>query len=265
MGQSFCLGRAGVKPCSCRARGALLDRTEPFPLSFERGVRGEGRRRLRRGPRAAEATLPSLQQIAGFRSRGELGGPSPPSPLPGGEGGAKDEALSSRAQTRGTLPRMHPALRPYFDLVWPVFWPWLCWNLLRVAAWHQRTGRDALMAVDRFGNIRIVRLSDAPAPDDLYTYEAPRVPRWESPTLSSDLPVSVPAAGYREFIASLCCVYTVFYVVRECVRGPPSPGALGSSEVEARARAHKIPHLTGRQPPRRPHVLARPALPSRHA
>jgi hypothetical protein len=160
---------------------------------------------------------------------------------------------------------MHPALRPYFDLVWPLFWPWLCWNLLRVAAWHQRTGRDALMAVDRFGNIRLVRLSDAPAPDDLYTYESPPVPRWESPALSSDLPVSVPAAGYREFIASLCRVYTVFYVVRERVRGPPSPGALGSREVEARARAHKTPHPTGRPPPRRPHVLARPALPSRHA
>jgi len=116
---------------------------------------------------------------------------------------------------------MHPALRPYFDLVWPFFWPWLCWNLLRVAAWHQRTGRDALMAVDRFGNIRIVRLSDAPAADDLYTYEAPLVPRWERPALGSDLPVSVPVSGCDALMWSLSGVYAVFHVVRERVRGPP--------------------------------------------
>ena len=65
------------------------------------------------------------------------------------------------------------------------------WNLVRVARWHARTGREALMAVDCFGNIRLVCLADAPPPDDLYTYEAPRVPRWEHPALGSDLPVSV--------------------------------------------------------------------------
>ncbi|MBD3769720.1 MAG: hypothetical protein IE925_06185 [Rhodobacterales bacterium] len=52
---------------------------------------------------------------------------------------------------------MHPQLRIYFDFVWPLFWPWLVWNLLRVARWHTETGRDALMAVDRFGNIRFVQ------------------------------------------------------------------------------------------------------------
>ena len=82
---------------------------------------------------------------------------------------------------------MHPQLRIYFDFVWPLFWPWLVWNLLRVARWHTETGRDALMAVDRFGNIRFVRMSDPPPPDDLYTYEAPRVPRWERPAVCSDV------------------------------------------------------------------------------
>ena len=79
---------------------------------------------------------------------------------------------------------MPPALRIYFDHVWPIFWPWLIWNLVRVAAWHERTGREALMAVDCFGNIRLVRMADAPPADDLYTYEAPRVPRWEHPALA---------------------------------------------------------------------------------
>ena len=116
---------------------------------------------------------------------------------------------------------MHPALRPYYDHVIPVFWPWLWLNLVRFALWHLRTGRDALLAVDCFGNIRIVHLADAPKPDDLYTYEAPLVPRWENPALGSDLPISVPSVGDSAFIASLCRVYTVLYVVRERVRGPP--------------------------------------------
>jgi len=70
---------------------------------------------------------------------------------------------------------MHPALRPYFQHVWPLFWPWLIWNLVRFARWYERTGIEALLAVDRFGNIRITCVADAPPPDDLYTYEAPDV------------------------------------------------------------------------------------------
>ena len=96
-------------------------------------------------------------------------------------------SLSNRTGRALILCGMHPQLRIYFDFVWPLFWPWLVWNLLRVAEWHTATGRDALMAVDRFGNIRFVRMSDPPPPDDLYTYEAPRVPRWERPAVCSDV------------------------------------------------------------------------------
>ncbi|KCZ85599.1 hypothetical protein HAD_07940 [Hyphomonas adhaerens MHS-3] len=78
---------------------------------------------------------------------------------------------------------MHPDLQRYFNHVWPFFWPWLVWNLVRVARWHTRTGREALMAVDCFGNIRLVFVADAPPPDDLYTYEAPCIPRWERPAV----------------------------------------------------------------------------------
>ena len=92
---------------------------------------------------------------------------------------------------RPIFTAMPPALRIYFDHVWPVFWPWLIWNMVRVAAWHERTGRDALMAVDCFGNIRLVRMADAPAAEDLYTYEAPLVPCWEKAGLASGLPVEL--------------------------------------------------------------------------
>jgi hypothetical protein len=178
---------------------------------------------------------------------------------------------------------MHPALRPYYDHVIPVFWPWLWLNLVRVALWHLRTRREALLAVDCFGNIRIVHLSGEPKPDDLYTYEAPLLPHWECPALGSDLPVSTPSSGDSLLIASLCRVYTVFYVVRERVRGPPRdhpPLRSGGGVREANGGGipdsrreppppHFVRHLprkrgrisftsdfTGRPPPRRPFVLA---------
>jgi len=172
-----------------------------------------------------------MHHIADFQKCGELGRPSPPAPCSGDCGAIADPHkpkgegrkanLSSRTQTRSTLPRMHPALRPYYDHVIPVFWPWLWLNLVRFALWHLRTGHEALLAVDCFGNIRMVFTADEPKPDNLYTYEAPLMPRWEHPALSSALPVSAPAFGYSAFIASLCRAYTVFYVVRERVRGPP--------------------------------------------
>jgi len=144
-----------------------------------------------------------------------------PRPLSQGRGGREVGSFILPGSNQRILSRMHPALRPYYDHVIPVFWPWLWLNLIRFALWHMRTGREALLAVDCFGNIRIVQLADAPKPDDLYTYEAPLVPRWERPALGSDLPVSIPVSGCAIFIASLCRVYAVFDVVRERVRGPP--------------------------------------------
>ncbi len=129
---------------------------------------------------------------------------------------------------------MHPALRPHYDHVIPVFWPWLWLNLIRFALWHMRTGREALLAVDCFGNIRIVPLADEPMPNDLYTYKAPLVPRWERSALGSDLPVSVPVSISDTFMWSLNGVYTVFYVVRQRVRGPPKVARqLMLSQVQA--------------------------------
>lgn len=116
---------------------------------------------------------------------------------------------------------MHPDLQRDFTHVWPLFWRWLAWNLVRVACWHARTGREALMAVDCLGNIRLVCLADAPLPDDLYTYEAPRTPRWEHPALGSDVPVS------------LC----------DRVRGPPQAGVLPNSASPTRWRLPLRPHV----------------------
>lgn len=105
----------------------------------------------------------------------------------------QDSPPIRQAGMRRILARMHPTLRTYFDFVVPLFWPWLVWNLLRLARWHVRSGREALCKVDRFGNIRIVCISDPPPPDGLYTYDAPRVAAWEHPALGSNVPPCVRA------------------------------------------------------------------------
>ena len=49
-------------------------------------------------------------------------------------------------------------------------------------------GTDYLVRMDGTWKVRtmtVACLTDAPPPDDLYTYEAPRVPRWERPALCS--------------------------------------------------------------------------------
>ena len=55
-------------------------------------------------------------------------------------------------------------LKPYFDHVLVLFWPVLVWNLIRIARWQACTGRDGLWAVNCFGGVRLVRVSDAPRP-----------------------------------------------------------------------------------------------------
>ena len=120
---------------------------------------------------------------------------------------------------------MHPDLQRYFNHVWPLFWPWLVWNLVRVARWHARTGREALMAVDCFGNIRLVFVAEAPPPDDLYTYETPRIPRWEHRACCSDVPVCVSETQVRHDPVKSGMVMHDHVVVRinpvQHVRGPP--------------------------------------------
>ena len=74
---------------------------------------------------------------------------------------------------------MDPAYRPFFAHVWAFCWPWLWWNLVRLTAWRRRTRRAVFISVDRYGNIYINYVGDAPKPDSLYTYEPPGRMPWE--------------------------------------------------------------------------------------
>ena len=123
---------------------------------------------------------------------------------------------------------MEPSLKPYFDHVWPVFWPWLVWNLIRFARWHLRTGQDALLSVDCFGNIRITRLCDAPQAEDVYAYEAPRVTSWERLAPGFCMPAemgsdfgSVPSGLLRTFPVFIRTASGLFPDLSPQPRAPP--------------------------------------------
>ena len=135
---------------------------------------------------------------------------------------------------------MHPELRAYYDHVYPLFWPWLWWNLIRAALWHQRTGRDALMAVDCFGNIRIVFLGDAPKPDDLYSYDQPKTMPWNRLAPGFALQQDVYACARPEsrgaHMWSINGVYMALYMTPAFIRGPPH--APYSPQIPAQAGIH---------------------------
>ena len=120
---------------------------------------------------------------------------------------------------------MHPGLRPYFDLVYPLFWPWLWFNLIRYCRWSQRTGISALLSVDCFGNIRIVRIADEAPADDLYTYDPPALPRWAAPALASDLPALPEGAAcsglIRTFVPALRPLFGLPSDTPARIRAPP--------------------------------------------
>ncbi|KCZ85828.1 hypothetical protein HAD_09085 [Hyphomonas adhaerens MHS-3] len=68
-------------------------------------------------------------------------------------------------------------------------------------------------------------MADAPPPGDLYTYEAPRIPRWDRPALGSDVPVCVSEAQIPHDPVKSGMVMLSHDIVRispvQYVRGPP--------------------------------------------
>ncbi|MEZ5969147.1 MAG: hypothetical protein R3C00_08865 [Hyphomonas sp.] len=134
------------------------------------------------------------------------------------------ENQSGRPFAHATLPRMPDGLRPYFDHVWPVFWPWLIWNLVRFARWHVRTGQDALLAVDCFGNIRIVRLCDPPQAEAAYLHEAPRRPRWLCAALAGGQPECL-SEGSDGLVPPTCPARIIPACVRSLAGLPPGRAA----------------------------------------
>ncbi len=55
------------------------------------------------------------------------------------------------------------ALQPHLYRNVPViYWPWLFWQLWRIALWGELTGRDVMVAVDRYGRVYVRHIGDDP-------------------------------------------------------------------------------------------------------
>lgn len=126
---------------------------------------------------------------------------------------------------------MHPDLRTFYRHVYPLFWPWLWWNLVRAALWHLRTGQDALLMVDRFGNVRFVHVSDPPKPDGLYTYDPPKVTSWDRLAPGFGLPDPMLEDGIgnapsRCIRGPFAVLFAVSAPLTAAVRGPPGPAPI---------------------------------------
>ena len=91
---------------------------------------------------------------------------------------------------------------------------------MRYARWYERTGIEALLMVDCFGNIRIAHLPDAPPPDDLYTYEAPDAFPWERLAPGVTLPEG-GLEGVRVYRVFIVCISSALVPLCAHVRGPP--------------------------------------------
>ncbi len=56
------------------------------------------------------------------------------------------------------------ALQPHLYRHVPVlYWPWVFWQLWRIALWGELTGRDVLVTVDETGRVHIRHVSDDPS------------------------------------------------------------------------------------------------------
>lgn len=105
---------------------------------------------------------------------------------------------------------MDPLYKPFFKHVLAICWPWLWWNLVRLTAWRLRTGRDVFVTVDRFGNVRVRYVGDAPKPKDAYAYVRLAIARWARTSAVSDLPetlVADVACGSSCAVMRRCAAY----------------------------------------------------------
>jgi hypothetical protein len=80
-----------------------------------------------------------------------------------------DAYLSTPHPTCRILPPMHPRHAHLYAHVHVLLWPWLWWQLQNLNRWMKATGRGLLVSVDRWGNVYIRCMGDAPAAENRFT------------------------------------------------------------------------------------------------
>ncbi len=59
----------------------------------------------------------------------------------------------------------HPRIARLFAHVHVLFWPWLWWQLLRLARWHAANGQpEVLLSVSRWGRLKVLFVARAETP-----------------------------------------------------------------------------------------------------
>jgi hypothetical protein len=79
-----------------------------------------------------------------------------------------DAYLSTPHPTCRILPPMHPRHAHLYAHVHVLLWPWLGWQLQNLNRWMTATGRGLLVSVDRWGNVYIRCMGDAPGAGDRF-------------------------------------------------------------------------------------------------
>ncbi|KCZ56218.1 hypothetical protein HY29_09195 [Hyphomonas beringensis] len=144
---------------------------------------------------------------------------------------------------------MDPHYRLFFKHVWPFCWPWLWWNLVRLTEWRRRTGRNVFVVVDKLGNVYIQYVGDIAGADRPYTYQPPKVRAWERLAPGNPLPEAEPFC--MPLSAGNPCRERIIYSGTYSIRTRAPPARLSP----ANGVSMKSIPITGRPPPRRPHVL----------
>tara|TARA_R110002096_G_scaffold90385_6_gene204951 strand:- start:1465 stop:1869 length:405 start_codon:yes stop_codon:yes gene_type:complete len=63
---------------------------------------------------------------------------------------------------------MHPRHAHLYAHAHVLLWPWLWWQLQNLNRWMKATGRGMLVSVDRWGNVYIRCMGDAPGAEDRF-------------------------------------------------------------------------------------------------
>jgi hypothetical protein len=111
-----------------------------------------------------------------------------------------------RLMTMLAALRRHPDFAGFFDLVFPLFWPMLAWQLVRASKQLAAMGRGpSLVRVHWWGGITIAYLGDRTPDPSAYRPVTPLRPVWSDPVWSTALPTFLNTDDGHFFICPRNC------------------------------------------------------------
>ena len=106
-----------------------------------------------------------------------------------------------RPMTMLAALRRHPDFAGFFDLVFPLFWQMLAWQLVRASKQLAAMGRGpSLVRVHWWGGITLAYLGDRAPDPSAYKPVTPLRPVWNDPVWSTALPTFLNAKDAHSLI-----------------------------------------------------------------